>query len=201
MRKSALVTRQRLSNEWFIKHWKCESKYNCLRKQTSVQLISTQYYARWQWLNICILAWLPFLLSSPNYLPPSLDRSEEFKGGLDSSRKPHLVEVHVVNCLHLDNNKFEYLKFWFFVALTRASPVLGGTRKYSEHLLIMISHCPRTASALTGTSPTRCCSGSPEMWSPQFSLNFLSKLKNDLTWRQIPRPHFFLFLVGSSHLQ
>ena len=44
-------------------------------------------------------------------LPPSSDRSEEFKGGLDSSGKPHLVEVYVVNCLHLDNNKFEYLKF------------------------------------------------------------------------------------------
>ena len=56
----ALVTRQRLSNKWFIKHWKCESKYNCLRKQTRVQLISTQYYARWQWLNICMLALIFF---------------------------------------------------------------------------------------------------------------------------------------------
>ena len=48
-------------------------------------------------------------------LPPSSDRSEVFKGGLGSSGKPHLVEENVVTCLHLDNNKFDFLKLIFLL--------------------------------------------------------------------------------------
>ena len=48
-------------------------------------------------------------------LPPSSDRSEVFKGGLGLSGKPHLVEENVVTCLHLDNNKFDFLKLIFLL--------------------------------------------------------------------------------------
>ena len=86
-------------------------------------------------------------------LPPSSDRSEVFKGGLGLSGKPHLVEENVVTCLHLDNNKFDFLKLIFLLHWHVRHQSWEGWRKNSEYPLIWISWCPRTASALTGTSP------------------------------------------------
>ena len=67
---------------------------------------------------------------------------------------------------------------WFFCCIDTCVTSLGGMKKklrISVDLDLLMSSDSLSFDR-NFTSPTRCCSGSPELWSPQFTLNSLSKL-------------------------
>jgi len=146
-------------------------------------------------LNICRMAWLPLLLHLPSSLIFLRPRIGVKSWKLDWARAESFTGFWVTSSLAFIFIKIGNLKICIWLLLRNVRHQVLGERnkKNSIHLLIWITCCPRTASALTGLSLSSwCCSGSPELRSPLFTLNSLSKLINDLTWRQIPRPHFFM---------
>ena len=149
-----------------------------------------------------MLAWLPLLLSSPKiFLRPRIGVKYLKVVWARAESLTWLKKMLSLASILITINLIFWN--WFFCCIDTCVTSLGGMKKklqISVDLDLLMSSDSLSFDR-NFTSPTRCCSGSPELWSPQFSLNFLSKLKNDLTWRQIPRPHFFLVLVESWHLE